>query len=266
MRYFRIAIIIAAIAVTVLRAFLFVTKSDIDIAPVIECDKEVIRVKCGDPDEKILEGVKAFDEQDGDLTDKLFIERLYYLIGPKKSRVTFVAIDSDNNITKLAKDVIYTDYVKPRVSVSDDLIFQKGSTLQLKYYFKANDIFDGDITNRLRLVCDNFNINTAGTYSVVARLSNSHGDMTEFPFTVYVLDELPSVKINLKEHITYVSVGEKPDFASFIDDSTPNKARIEIDSSKVDTGKAGGYEVYYNIKNSAGDTIGFNRLIVVVEE
>ncbi len=265
MRYFRIIIILMAIGVTLLRAFFFITKSDIDVAPVIECDKDVLRIKCSDSDEKLLESVKAYDEQDGDLTDKIFIERLYYLVGDKKSKIKFVVIDSDNNVTKLSRDVIYTDYESPKINVSSDLIFVKEKEKKIITYFTAEDIFDGDITNRIRLISNNYNANTPGNYNVLARVSNSHGDLREFKFKIYVLEEEMPIQIKLKEHIKYIHIGQELDYSEFIDEASPERQRIEIDSSKLDITKEGGYEVYYKIKDGE-KTVGFNRLIVVVGE
>ena len=266
MRYLRIVVVILAIAVTLLRIVLFIAKSDIDVAPTINCDKDVIAVKCSDGDEEILRGVTAFDEQDGDITDKLYVERMYYMVGENKSRVKLVVIDSDNNVTKLTKDVIYTDYKKPEFFLSSDLVFEINDKTRIASLFTAEDCFDGDITNRIRLISNSYNSTKPGVYNLTARVSNTHGDITELNFKMRVISEPFSVKLKLKENLIYVKPGEKIDYKSYLD-SGSKRDDIEIDTSELDKNKdkPGCYAVTYSVKEDE-TIVGFTQLFVVVGE
>lgn len=46
------------------------------IAPEITCDKEAIEVSVEDPKEKLLAGVSALDDKDGDLTKEVIVENI----------------------------------------------------------------------------------------------------------------------------------------------------------------------------------------------
>ncbi len=263
MRIFRIIVLIVAIGITLVRGILFITKSDIDVPPVIKCDKDIITVKCSDSDDEVLRGVTAYDEQDGDLTDKLFVERMYYMSGEKKSKISFVVIDSDNNVTKLKKDVIYADYESPKIEISSDLILEKDKGSKIGNYFSAKDIFDGNITNRLRIISDSYNSSVPGTYKMLARVSNTRGDVTEVNFNAYVIEKPYEQTIELKKNIIYSKVGKAIDFKSFVKGGTADKSKIVINAEKVDINKEGSYEVLYSVKENDKLTA-FNRLIVMV--
>ncbi len=263
MRRFRIIIVFLAVAVTALRGYLFMTKSQIDVAPVITCDTELIEVSSKATDEEILKHATAYDEQDGDITKDMYVERMYYMTGYKKSRISFVSTDSDNNITKKKVDILYTDYESPRIDIESNLIFPANSKISLKKYFKATDIFDGDVTNRIRLISDTYDSTRPGTYEMVARASNSHGDITEIKFHVYIVAENFKPTIKLNKYVTYTAVGKSIDYASIISAQTPNISAIEIDDSNVDINTSGSYEVFYRLKNG-NKTKEFTRLIVVV--
>ena len=44
--------------------------------PVIECDRQELRVSTADGSDVLLQGVTARDEKDGDMTDSIVVERI----------------------------------------------------------------------------------------------------------------------------------------------------------------------------------------------
>jgi len=53
-------------------------------------------------DSSLLEGVNAYDSKDGDVSSSLIVESVVRLDG-NKVKVTYVAVDSSNNVSKAKK-------------------------------------------------------------------------------------------------------------------------------------------------------------------
>ena len=262
MRLFRWIVAVLAIAVTLLRIVFYIAKSDIDVGPQIICEKEFFELKCDDDEQELLKYVSATDPQDGEIKD-ITIERLYFL-NDNKSQVTFVAIDSDNNIAKIKKDIIYTDYRGPRIKMVVPLIYFVTDNNKNDVLFTAEDQFSGDISDRIKLIVSSFNRRVAGIYPATVKVSNYYGTSRSIDFNIYVFNSPFTQSINLTEQITYLSKGQvKPDFTSYISHSSVAVDKIEIDDSTLDLNTPGSYEILFRVGSKDNPTA-FNRLIAVV--
>ncbi|MBR3300431.1 MAG: hypothetical protein IKI68_02990 [Clostridia bacterium] len=262
MRYFRWIIAFLAVAITIVRVVLYISKSDIDVGPTITCEKEIFEIKCGDDEAELLKYVSASDPQDGEIKD-ITIEKQYFL-NDNKSRITFVAIDSDNNIAKISKEIIYTDYVGPRIKALTSAVFFANDDAKNNFQYEAYDQFSGDITERVKLIVSKFNRRVSGVYPATLKVSNYYGTSRTVDFNIYVFPSVFPQTIELNEYITYCSKGQqKPDFASFIKNSSVGVDKITIDDSELDLDTDGSYEVKYYVGDK-NDPTAFNRLVVVV--
>lgn len=265
MKYFRIIVTILAIAITLFRGFLFITRSDIDEGPVITCEQQVFELKCGQDTNELLKYVSAYDKQDGKIED-MFVENYYYIFNNNRSKVVFVAIDSDSNITKCEREIIYTDYTPPVLTMNSSGIFVAREETDLSSLFSATDKFEGNISSRVKIISESFKDNTVGTFPMKAKVCNVYGDITEIDFNIYALKKSYPKSIELSEYVVYLSKNQaKPDFASFIESASVSVDNITIDDKNLQLDKSGSYEVYYRI-GSGKNTQAFNRLIVVVGE
>ena len=95
-----------------------------DTIPEILCDSPKIVMKIDDTEEKLLEGIRAVDEKDGDITNKIIVEYISNFIEPGVARVTYAVADEDNHVAKYTRNVVYEDYVSPRFTLKSDLVFQ----------------------------------------------------------------------------------------------------------------------------------------------
>ncbi len=265
MKYFRFFVAILAVAITLFRGYLFITKSDIDEGPIITCEQKVFELKCGQDTNELLKYVSAYDKQDGNIKN-IFVENYYYIYKKNKSKVTFVAIDSDSNITKCEREIIYTDYTPPVLSMNSSGIFVYTKAVDLAGLFTAEDKFEGDISKRIKIISESYEEGTAGAFPMKAKVSNAYGDTTEIKFNIYLLSEPFDKHIDLSQYIVYLSKNqEKPDFKSYISDCSDSIEKVTIDDSNLNLNKKGSYEVYYRI-GSEQNAEAFNRLIVVVGE
>ena len=276
MRILKITAVILSVTVLAVSAVLYFTSRGEKDAPVLNCTVQSIEGKVGITDEELLSYVSANDKQDGDLTDRIKVIRKRYFIkdGSKTTLVTFSVCDSDNNVTSIQRQLILTDYYSPRIMLENDLILPGGYRYDLQKYASANDIIDGDLTNYLKLISNEFT-NTEGVYPVNIKVSNSMADTTEITVSAIVTDkDYFSVKVLLTDYITYQPLNAEIDYDSFIKSIT-NQTSVQydvndivLDTSAVDVTKAGLYEAYYKIPadGDSDELVTMTRLFVVITE
>ena len=90
--------------------------------PEISCDSDTVSVSVEDEeiDEALLSGVKASDNEDGDLTDQIVAGSFSRFVTPGVTSLTYVVFDSGNQPASLTREVHFTDYHAPRFTLSND--------------------------------------------------------------------------------------------------------------------------------------------------
>lgn len=94
--------------------FLIIIRKDSN-GPVITVGGTNITYQKGEDTKKLLEGVTAYDKEDGDVTDSVVIEHMIIVGNGKKLKVTYAAVDKNKNVTKSSKIVNYKDVPKDKV-------------------------------------------------------------------------------------------------------------------------------------------------------
>ena len=245
------AALLAVTAVLYIGNGLFTRLSGREVGPVIECPEEVLEVSIHDGEQALLTGVTARDKQDGDLTDRVMVGGVYKLIGGNRAKVTCMVFDSDDNMASLVRQVRYTDYRRPRISLRAPLVFASEKEAKLLEQVMVSDVLDGDLSEKAR-VSTLWATEDEGVYSATVLVTNSMGDtaMVEVPVLIG-----RSGGILLRRQVIYLQQGEAFDpKAALASDATG----VQI-QSEVDTAKAGCYWVRY----SRGDALAI--LTVVVE-
>lgn len=273
LRFFVSALAVVVIAAGIVLHFVNRDKKD---APTIVCTiNDMLNVPVSVTDEELLKFVTASDNQDGDLSDKIFVSRKTYFIGPKVSAITYSVCDSDNNISSLTKNIFYTDYHSPEIKLLNEFIFPSGYNFDLGRYVRATDVIDGNLSDYVKVISSEFT-NVSGEYKVNIKVSNSMADCTDITINAIVTDEdYSQVRIVLESYTTYVTAGQTVDYQSFIRDVINKRETyydtddILIDDSGVDLTKPGVYDVFYRIPKSKYEpdkNATLSRLIVVVRE
>lgn len=247
--------------------------------PKIEMDSEEIQVSISDEKEAMLAGVTATDSKDGDVTGSLVVEGISNFIEKGRRKVSIVAFDSDNNITRVTREVVYTDYESPKFNLNAPLLFSMDE-LEYTKGMTVTDCLDGDITNRIRITYEEaMNYGAAGEKTLTFSVSNSAGDSLKLPVTVEFYDEETrnNPRVELTEYLVNMKVGEKISPADYIEGVTIDGRYYENDGDSsfdfsdiaiqnpVDGQTPGVFEVEYSVTDSS-DRTGVVRLIVVVEE
>ena len=169
------------------------------------------------------EGYAAFDNYDGDLTQKVEKEI-------KDGKIIYKVKDSSNNIT--TKERIFSNIDK-----EDPIIKLKGSSVNLKINNKyveqgytVTDNCDDDLTSKVEIT-NNININKEGTYEVIYKVKDKSGNESKEvrKVTVYTPKKCFSSVSNGKPGVIYLTFDDGP--------STKNTARL-LDILKEENVKA----------------------------
>lgn len=236
-------------------------------APVITLDSDTINVSVSDPKEKLLEGVSASDDRDGDLTGSVMIKSVTQLITGNTAKVNYIVFDSSNNMATASRTVRYTDYEKPRFALEKPLVFPVGGDVTILDKLTAADVIDGDISGLIRVTSQNITSNYEGVYSATVQVANSMGDYEAATLRITVSNSAYARRlITLTEYIAYVEQGAEFDPGEYIlsvrapGGTELTSGSVEI-STDVDTSVPGNYEAAYTC-TAEGET--FTAYLAVI--
>lgn len=152
---------------------------------VVDEEKPLIELKGDNPivvcpnKEYIETGFTAFDNYDGDITDKVNISRI-------NNRILYSVSDSSNNMFEIEREIIIDDKEVPTINLKGKEV----TTIYLgsKYIeagYAAFDNCDGDITDKVKVI-GNVDRNKVGSYVIKYQVSDETGNTTEVKRTVIV--------------------------------------------------------------------------------
>lgn len=286
---FKVTVIFALLlAVAVFLGYRAVAAMRRDSTPPKICVEEgVFAVSVTDPTEKLLAGVTASDNRDGDVTASLVVEAVELLDGSGRISVRYAAFDRAGNVAKISREGIYTDYQRPRFTLKQPLLYRYGTTFDVLSTVGAEDMLDGDIQHRVRATPLGQNsITMMGVHDVRFQVTNSLGDTVVVTLPVEVYDpQQYSATVTLDQYVIYLAPGEtfRPEaylgiFTLMGEDTNlrsglPRGFELRT-TGTVDTTTPGVYPVEYRViyreKNSGVSSAereytAYTKLIVVVE-
>lgn len=219
MKKFRITwLVIVALAVIVFAGYRFVQIRRADSSgPAFSCDETELEVSIEDGEDVLLEGVTASDRRDGDVTLSILVEGLSNFYDGGKRIVTYAAFDSDNHISKMEREVTYTDYVSPRFELTGSLRFRAGETVNVDQIISATDCLDGDISNKVKILMnETINNRVTGRYQITYEVTNSAGDTASLPVEVEIYEASANeVELNLSQYLVYYD-GQSIDYTDYL--------------------------------------------------
>lgn len=271
MRILRISVVVLFVIVLAVFSLVFVREKmtrDTTI-PKITIEDEIIEVSLKATDEELLEGVSAYDEKDGDLTDKIIIESVSRFVEKGVSRVTYAVCDEDNNITSATRKIRYKGYESPKFNLNRALCYSVYETPKLKDVVTVKDSLLGDISSDLILTSDDYTKSVTGVFTVTARVITEKGDTAVLELPLIVEDRSEAApEIKLKKYLIYADKGDEIDFEDYLVKATDSEDRDITDDvtieKKINMKKAGTYLVHYYAEDR-NDNKGHTVLVVVVE-
>ena len=239
--------------------------------PVINIPEGTLVVETDAEEKDFLAGVTAYDEKDGDLTDRLMIESVSKFSNVKKGicKVTYAVCDNDKHVTSASRKIQFKGYKSPIFTSNRSLCFSMYEKIDLTEAIGAKDCIEGDLSGNVIITSTDYESGVAGSFSIMLKLTTEKGDLIEEEIPLIVEDRpLNAPSIQLKEYIAYVDKNSAFNPKSYLKhaedamelDLTPN---VTIDSN-VKIGKKGVYTVNYYVSDSL-DRTGHSMLIVIVK-
>lgn len=250
-RYLLLSVLLAA-AIALFGVYLFMTDLTKDTtAPVITVDEGILEISVEDPGEVLMTGVTALDDRDGDVTATMLVESVYGISDDNVTTVTYAAFDRAGNVSKIQREVRYTDYREPRFELFHSLCFPKKTGFDLLEYVGASDVLEGDIRRRVRatLVSDTRNIDEIGTHVVRFQVTNSMGDtvVEELPVEIYN-PEWYTADVVLDEYLIYLKQGD-------VFRAADHLSKFVVPGEEIDISRGVPNDIYSDIRNNVNTRV-----------
>ena len=271
MRFLQVFLSLLFVIMSGLFLFFFIEeRRNIDnTIPLISVPEGELKIKCDAEPEKLLENVTAFDEKDGDLTDKLIVESVSRFTEKGTCVVTYAVCDSDHHVTTAKRTVTYKDYKSPKFKLKKNPVFSAQGNIRLREYLTVSDKLDGDLTDSIILTVEDYEKGSTGLFYSVAQVTNSKGDTVRLRLP-FIVEDIPddALRVHLKSYLTYVKKGKSVSFKDNLDkveaaDGAAVQSETQI-QTEFDADKVGTYLVHYYATDRAGHK-GHAVQIVVVE-
>lgn len=256
-------------------------------APQITIENTQLLLSVQDEKNVLLQGVTATDKQDGDVTDRVLIESMELLDDTGRMEICYAAVDSSGNVSKASREVRYTDYVSPRFSLSEPLIYGEYESFDIMSDVFATDVLDGDIQHRIHATSlTNESISNVGCHDVYFQVTNSLGDMSDITIPVEVVKSgTYNADLTLTDYLIYLSVDDNFKAENYLKtfvykteetslrSGVPENYSLNIGGA-VNTKVPGVYTVEYRVTYTMRSTVnpeydqeytGYSKLIVLVE-
>ena len=257
-------------------------------APVINCEKDSIKVSVKDKESALLKGMTAEDKEDGDLTQDIRVVSMSHFIKGNTRKVKYVVFDSSNQAGIYERNVTYTDYSSPRIHMKQPLRCEGTELLKIDWrqYVTAKDCIDGDLTNQIRCMYDSYMYaDRTETQPITFQVSNKAGDVCVVEADLTLVnksdpDERMKYYPVLSEYIVYTKAGKKLNLRKYVkgleqngieylyrddrelEDRTKNQIKFSED---INYSKPGTYKVDVSYR-SEGGVKAVTKMYVVVEE
>lgn len=153
-------------------------------APIITGDSETQLNPNADFDP--MSTIQATDKEDGDITNAVKVtNNTVDTSKPGSYFVTYEVIDSDGNISDtFIRTVIVTE--APTISGDSETHIKPEDHFDPMEGITATDKENGDLTEQIKIISNNVDVNVPGNYQVVYEVTDSDGNVTTFTSTVVV--------------------------------------------------------------------------------
>ena len=258
-------------AVTVLFAWYWY-KSEVaadKTVPVIRIEGDTLEVSLHTTTQELLAGVTAYDQKDGDISDRVIVESISKFSEIGSCKVFYAVCDSDNHVASASRKIIYKGYTSPRFFMNRSLCFSQMETINVASVLGAVDVLDGDISNNIIITSSDYEYGSLGTYTVKAEVTNSKGDLISLKLPLIVEERhINAPEITLSDYLIYAQRGQGINYLNYFVSATDSYEKDVSDTLYVENdyvmGEPGVYSFHYYVTDSLGRR-GHSVLTVVVE-
>ena len=233
-----------------------------DHTPPVISGGDAIEVSVEDPKEKLLEGMTAEDDRDGDVTDSLVVQEISEFDDEGNRTVRYAAVDDSGNVGYYSRTMTYTDYGQPTFAMSSPLRFPMGTSFNICEGITASSVLDGDLSDKIKYTLDRaVSYATTGTYEVEFRVMDSAGRTSYLKTVLEVYDPSEErIEVTLSDYLVYIRANSEFHASAYFEEASVD-GDLDIQST-VNTSKAGVYYTDYVVTDNR--LTGKSRLVVVV--
>lgn len=219
----------------------------------------------------LMQGVKAYNGEGKDITDKVSaVVTAEGTMGRKIVRYSFE--DSSGKTVTKKRTLVLKNYRGPSLDVSNSIKINAKdlkdiiNILHKSGELKADDGYSKDITSSVTCIREKLYTNT---YKMTFNVTNAYGDSVSKSVDVFITGDVKDPEIKLAQDSIKLRKGTefKPEsLISYAFDGNGESIKsVEIDA-KLDTSTAGTYSVIYTIYNSNRTASATKKLTVIVED
>lgn len=151
--------------------------------------------------EYIEDGYSAYDNVDGDITDKVEVE-------VRNSKVYYSVVDSSGNKRTKIRNIEYEDNEKPTINlVGGDTVYVYKNQEYKDRGYTASDNCDGDITDKVNVI-NNVDTNKDGEYNISYSVVDTFGNKNTISRKVIVYSDISKIPKNGK--VIYLTFDDGP--------------------------------------------------------
>lgn len=233
--------------------------------PVIQCPETPLTLSMEGGEEALLRDVTAWDDKDGDLTDRILLQGVEKQPGAAAGTVTYAVVDSDHHVATRTREIRYTDYEPPRFALEKELRYAVGSTLRIRDRLTAYDRTDGDLSDRIRVVSSSTGTYNEGTYPATFQVTNSLGDTASITLDIEVRGYgAGEPELRLSRYLIYQKAGDAFDPMDYLE-RVSGADREQVQVRLPEAGLSEGVnKVIYTCEGQNGSE-GSATLYVVIE-
>lgn len=262
----------------------FVQYSDQD-SPVINGYEGVITSNVDSPItlSYIKSLIRAEDEVDGDLTDKIIVEQDNFTGNERilgEHLIVFSVSDNSGNKATLNIYVDVVDLTVPEINGPSEIttyISSPISTDGIKAKFTSQDNYDGNITSSLEIAKNTYegaDLTRPGTYEIVLKATDTSGNFTTHAVTIKLLDDVKplisgdqSYVKNYDTQLTLAQIKENLTASDNVDGNITANITVIQDLYTGNESKVGKYNISFEVTDTAGNISNtFIVQVTVVDE
>lgn len=220
--------------------------------------------------QSILSGVKAYDDNDGDLTDSIIVSSDNYSSNRYKVGVWKIVLsvsDSANNTTTFTIYVTVVDTEDPKITGTTSFKVKTTDNYSVSSFFDdiaIVDNYDGNISDEIVVVNDGYtkNKNKAGTYTVTCYVEDSSNNRLDFSFTVvveYVDEKAPvfsgkfTYEVNKTDVLSISTILANVTATDDLDGDVTKKITIKNDYYSKAPSRVGTFKIILSVTDNAGN-------------
>lgn len=211
-------------------------------SPIIEL--EGVDVNLCPNQEYVESGYKAYDNVDGNITDKVEVKTLH-------NKIYYSVIDSSGNKKTIFRNVNYADNEKPSINLNGSkTIYVFKDKEYTEYGYNSLDNCDGDLSKNIK-IDSNVNTSKVGKYEVKYTLSDSSGNINSVTRNVIVYDDISDIEKNGK--VIYLTFDDGP--ASYTDEILDILKKYNIKATFFVTNQFSSYQYLIKREYEEGHTV-----------